>query len=98
MNLLVTRDVHAVSGEDDHRDCLAETTADIRQQIEAGILAQRDIEHHEVDAIGRERAACAFGTIHRYDFGYRPQFMSDKREDIVVVIDMKDARTWPDLF
>ena len=92
---LVTGCVRAVSGEDNHRDCIAEAAAKIRQQIHAGILAKLNIEYREVNAVGGERAACAFHTIRGNHIGNRTELMIDQREHIVIVIDVKDTWTSP---
>jgi hypothetical protein len=84
-----------VSGEDNHRDYTAETAAKIRQQIEAGFLAQHDIEHSEVNAIGRDRAACAFNALRRDYVCDHAKLVSDQREHIGIVVNVKNTWTLP---
>jgi hypothetical protein len=47
VNLSVTGHVGAVSREDNHWNGVAETAAKIRQQIQAGILTEGDVELSE---------------------------------------------------
>src|SRR5450631_1176041 len=93
LNLLVAWSARPVICEDYHRKCFGKEITKARQQIQAGVGAERHVKHHHIDALGGQRATGALKRIRRNHVCGRTERMSHQREHIVIVVYMENAQT-----
>ena len=91
LDLLIACKASIVHREDDDRDHIAQAVAQVRQQVQPGAGAKRNIEHREVDALGRERVRALSIESTEITSAIVCECIAHDCKHVVVVIEMKNA-------